>query len=211
MVEEFGATRVLDVGCGTGTLACLLAEKRIVVVGVDPALASLEVAKVKVNAERVRWIHGEVTDLPPLAVDLATMTANVAQVFLDDAGWAVTLNAIAGAVNPSGRLVFETRRPEGRAWENWNRDQTWQQLDVPDVGLVETWTDLVDVSLPLVSFRDSFHFHTDDSVLVSGSTLRFRDLEELDASLSATGWQLDEVRDAPDRPGREYVCIASRR
>ena len=35
MVTEFGATRVLDVGCGTGELACWLARLGVDVVGLD--------------------------------------------------------------------------------------------------------------------------------------------------------------------------------
>jgi SAM-dependent methyltransferase len=41
MVDEFGARSVLDIGCGTGTLACLLARRGLTVTGVDPAAASL--------------------------------------------------------------------------------------------------------------------------------------------------------------------------
>ena len=47
MVSEFGARSVLDVGCGTGTFACLLADRGIESVGVDPAAASLEIARAK--------------------------------------------------------------------------------------------------------------------------------------------------------------------
>src|SRR5215468_6102822 len=90
MVTEFGAQQVLDVGCGTGELACLLASKGIEVVGVDPAEASLEVARGKEFADRVRWIHGDATTLPPLQVDLAVMTGNVAQVFRTDEEWSAT-------------------------------------------------------------------------------------------------------------------------
>jgi ubiquinone/menaquinone biosynthesis C-methylase UbiE len=49
--------------------------------GVDPAGASLDVARAKLHVDRVRWLHGEAATLPPLHVDLATMTGNVAQVF----------------------------------------------------------------------------------------------------------------------------------
>ena len=71
MVDEFGARSLLDVGCGTGELACRLALRGVDVVGVDPAGASLDVARAKAGAERVRWIHGDATTLPQLQVDLA--------------------------------------------------------------------------------------------------------------------------------------------
>ncbi|MGM0924800.1 MAG: class I SAM-dependent methyltransferase, partial [Bacillota bacterium] len=63
MVNEFGAISVLDIGCGTGTFACRLAAKGIEVIGLDPAEASLKVAKTKHWADYVRWIHGNALDL----------------------------------------------------------------------------------------------------------------------------------------------------
>jgi hypothetical protein len=45
-------------------------------------------------------------------------------------------------------------------------------------------------------------------VLTSDSTLRFRGRGELADSLAAAGLVVDEVRDAADRPGREFVFIA---
>jgi len=53
-------------------------------------------------------------------------------------------------------------------------------------------------------------FHADGTVLTSDSTLRFRSEEELRASLRAEGFEVLELRDAPDRPGRELVFIARR-
>ena len=50
MAGEFGAESVLDVGCGTGTLACLLAGRGLEVIAVDPAAACLEVARRKPGA-----------------------------------------------------------------------------------------------------------------------------------------------------------------
>jgi ubiquinone/menaquinone biosynthesis C-methylase UbiE len=87
IADELGADRVLDVGCGTGSLAILLAESGRTVVGVDPAEASLEVARSKDGAEGVTWLHGDATTVPALDADLAVMTGNVAQVFLTDDDW----------------------------------------------------------------------------------------------------------------------------
>jgi SAM-dependent methyltransferase len=79
IVDELRARSVLDVGCGTGTFSCRLARRGIEVVAIDPAAASLDVARHEPGAERVRWIHGDAFSVPPLAVDLAVRTGNVAQ------------------------------------------------------------------------------------------------------------------------------------
>jgi ubiquinone/menaquinone biosynthesis C-methylase UbiE len=213
VVAEFGAGSVLDVGCGTGTFACLLAgsagrDREIDVTGVDPAAASLAVARSKPGADRVRWLHGDATSLPPLQVDLATMTANVAQVFLTDQDWSATLRGIHGALRPGGHLVFETRDPARRAWLDWNRTATFRRVGIPGVGEVETWVDVTEVRGDMVSFRHTFVFASDRATLTSDSTLRFRSRAEIDGSLAEAGFTVADVRDAPDRPGREWVYVA---
>jgi SAM-dependent methyltransferase len=210
MVDEFGARSVLDIGCGTGTFACMLARRGLTVTAVDPAAASLAVARAKPGADRVRWVRGDAADLPPLQVDLVTMTANVAQVFVTDAAWATALRAAYAALRPGGRLVFETRDPAAKAWLAWNRECSYKRTVVAGVGAVQTWEDVFDVSGELVSFRSTFVFESDGVVLTSESTLRFRHRDEVAAALAAAGYVVDEVRQAPDRPGRELVFIARR-
>ena len=210
LVDESGARSVRDIGCGTGSFACLLARRGIEVTAVDPAAASLDVARGKSGAAGVRWLHGDATTLPPLRVDLATMTANVAQVFLTDDAWDATLAGARAALRPDGRLVFEMRDPARRAWREWTRAATHRRVAIATVGTVETWIDLTDVRLPFVSFRTTFVFEADGATLTSDSTLRFRDEDEVRDSLHAAGFVVREVRDAPDRPGRELVFIAER-
>ncbi|MFF7314107.1 methyltransferase domain-containing protein [Streptomyces sp. NPDC008137] len=210
MTEEFGARQVLDIGCGTGVFALRLAARGIQAVGVDPAGASLDVARGKPGAERVRWIHGDATTLPPLTADLATMTGNAAQEITGPEDWRAFLRGARAALRPGGRLVFETRNPARRAWEEWNREATYAVTEVPGTGPVEYWVELLDVSGPLVTFRQVYRFAADGQVLTSRSTLRFRERREVETELVAQGFVVEDVRDAPDRPGREYVFVARR-
>jgi SAM-dependent methyltransferase len=208
IAAEFGARSLLDVGCGTGILARRAAGQGMDVTGMDPAAASLDVARAKPGAERVRWLHGDATELPELQVDLATMTANVAHVFLTDQDWAATLRGVHAALRPGGHLVFEVRDPARRAWERWTRDNTYQSLDLPGIGRVETWWEVTEVDGALVSYRRSYVFAADGATLTSDSTRRFWARDEIESLLLAAGYELDEVRDAPDRPGWEWVFIA---
>jgi SAM-dependent methyltransferase len=210
IAAEFGAESVVDVGCGTGTLACLLARRGLQVTAIDPAAGSLQVARRKPGADRVRWLHGDATVLPALQADLVTMTGNVAQVFVTGQEWAAALQAARQALRPGGRVVFESRDPAKKAWLEWNRDLTDRRVVIPSTGPVRTWTDLTRVEGNLVSFRMTFVFERDGTVLTSDSTLRFRSRDELADSLAAVGLTAEEVRNAPDRPGREFVFIARR-
>src|SRR5262245_14115126 len=111
IADEFNAHAVIDLGCGTGSLACRLAALGKEVVGFDPAAASLDVAQRKASADRVRWITGTAAQLQGLHADLIIMTGNVAQVFVTDEEWTVTLHACRDALRPCGRLVCEVRDP----------------------------------------------------------------------------------------------------
>ncbi|WP_114561142.1 class I SAM-dependent methyltransferase [Desertihabitans aurantiacus] len=209
LAEELGARSVLDVGCGTGSLAVRLARRGLDVVGVDPAAASVDVARTKPDADRVRWVVGTVPDVLPLQVDTATLTGNVAQVFLTDADWLATLRATRAALRPGGVLVLEARRPEARAWEAWTEPLTRQRVRTA-YGLVERWSEVTAVDGELVTFTSPTTFHADGTRVASASTLRFRPRAAVEASLVEAGLELLDVRDAPDRPGLEWVYLARR-
>jgi ubiquinone/menaquinone biosynthesis C-methylase UbiE len=211
MVDEFGARSVLDLGCGTGVFALLLAERGVEVIGVEPAAAMLEVARGKAGAEWVTWIHGDASAIPSdVVVDMVTMTANVAQVFLTDDDWLATLAACHRAQRPGGWLVFETRDPTARAWEGWTEERTRTTTVIPGVGRVTEWVQVTDVDGELVTFESPNVFEADGTTIVSRSTLCFRSRKAIESSLVRSGFVVEDVRDAPDRPGRELVFVARR-
>lgn len=209
IIKELGAQSVLDIGSGTGCLASRLVEQGLKVIGVEPAKASLDFAKQKIKSEQVQWVFGDASSLPPLRADLAIMTGNVAQVFLTDQSWHEALLNIRKSLTPNGHLVFEVRNPAKKDWLEWTREKTYQRINIPNVGYIEEWYDLLDVSKDLVSFQWTCIFESDGQTLVSKSVLRFREREEIEASLKKTGFKLKQLRDAPDRPGQEFVFIAT--
>src|ERR1700737_1876223 len=121
IADELGARGVLDIGCGTGTFALLLADRGLEVTGLDPAGGSLDVARAKPHSERVRWICGDAKALPALQVDLATMTGNVAQAIVDPSDWDGTLRGIYNVLRPGGHLVLERPDPARRACKGRHR------------------------------------------------------------------------------------------
>jgi hypothetical protein len=67
-----------------------------------------------------------------------------------------------------------------------------------------------DISWPVVRLRWTFVFGSDGQRLTSVSALRFRGRDEIETDLLDNGFELLDVRDAPDRPGREFVFVARR-
>lgn len=214
LVDEFGASAVLDIGCGTGTLCSRLAiERGLRVLGVDPARASVDVARTKTGADRVTWLVGTAVDVAAdlshrQQYDLATMTANVAQVFLRDEEWIANLRAIQTCLRPGGYLAFESRVPSDRGWERWTKELTHQVVEVEGEGPVEDWVQVTKVDGEFVTFESPTIFRADGECIDSTSTLRFRSKEALCRSLTEAGFTKTEVRDLPYAPGRGWLMVA---
>jgi hypothetical protein len=64
---------------------------------------------------------------------------------------------------------------------------------------------VTEVALPLVTFEGSTAIG--EEIMRSTSTLRFRERNELERDLGRHGFNLLDVRDAPDRPGKEMVFL----
>ncbi|GAA1235088.1 class I SAM-dependent methyltransferase [Oryzihumus leptocrescens] len=193
LARTLAARRIVDVGCGTGTLAIELAEQADHVTGLDPAAGMLHAARAKPGAEAVTWVQGTAADLPGSAFDLAVMTGHVAQVFVTEVQWAATLGQLSRVLAPGGVLAFETRNPAAQAWRRWTPEGSREEAVIAG-RRVESWHEVTEVGEATVSFTTHHLLGADPAEHVeSRSTLAFRDLPTLERTLEAAGFSVETV------------------
>jgi ubiquinone/menaquinone biosynthesis C-methylase UbiE len=104
--------RALDLACGTGTLAMLLAEEGWSVTGLDRSAAMLAQAAAKFTpAANVRLLQADMRcpgpELPAAAFDLATCTYDSLNYMSDEHDLAACFHAAAVALAPGGLYVAD--------------------------------------------------------------------------------------------------------
>jgi len=212
-------SRVLDLGCGTGRLTLAMAGRGHHVTGVDPARASLDLALSKPGAGRVTWVEGTSSVVTTDAFDTALMTSHVAQFVLGDAEWAGALADLARALVPGGRLAFDTRDPDDRAWERWNPVGSRRHVMLPDGRGLEHWSEITGVRVTGGggTLVDGSHHYAFDSGerLRADATMRWRTEAELRSSVARAGLTVESLfggwgREPVGRGDGEFLVVASR-
>jgi SAM-dependent methyltransferase len=204
---------ILEMGCGTGRLACDLAAWGHVVAGADPAAAMLDVARNRPGGEKVRWVEADAAGLSVgTRYDLIIMTGHAFQVLLEDREVRAALANFRRHLAAGGRLAFETRNPAVREWDTWIPEETREQVEVPGFGRVEVHYDIASEEGQLVTFETHFRFAADD-IVVAPHTLRFMGQAELAAFLAEAGftdvaWYGDWDRSAIGPKSQEIIVVA---
>jgi SAM-dependent methyltransferase len=216
------AGHVVDLGCGTGLLACELAMRGYRVTGIDPSPCMLQVARHRPEGKRVTWIEGDAGALAFVGpVDLLLMTGHVAQVFLDESALRATLAAARRAVRQGGRIAFESRHPAARAWETWTPEASRRRVQTAEGGVVDVWHERQERAAapdPLTDGRVAFTTHyrfgeNGGETIEARSELRFWTRDELNRLLNQAGFaRIDWYGDwngAPlDDTSREMIAVA---
>jgi SAM-dependent methyltransferase len=203
---------ILDVGCGTGLLACALAARGHRVTGADPATAMLAVARSRPGGEQVHWIETDAAGLSePTRFDLIIMTGHVFQLLLSDGDIRAALGNVRRHLAPGGRIAFETRNPDAREWQYWSPRETRRRVDTA-AGLADVHYDISEVTGELVTYEMCIRFPDGEQAVVP-DTLRFMGQAELAGFLTGAGltgisWYGDWDRSpvGPDSP--EIIVIA---
>lgn len=181
---------VLDLGCGTGTLCCALAERGHQVTGVDPAAAMLAVARNKPHADQVEWVESSAQNYrADRRFDLIVMTGHAFQILLTDAEGLAALETMRGHLNERGRVAFETRNPRVDWAGEWAaRPPVVRRL--PGGEVVETLS-VTGQDGEFISFRTSYRFP--HQTLTTSSTLRLPSREHVEALIAGSGLMVRDV------------------
>jgi SAM-dependent methyltransferase len=212
LAASAGVSRAVDLGCGTGTLARMIASGGARVVGVDPDPEMLRVARSKDPEGRVDWRLGYSDVLEPESAEFAVMSGHVAQVFVEDDAWLAALRDLRRALVPGGLLAFESRNPDAREWEAWTRGRILRTVDTAE-GAVEFWHETAVVDLPRVSYDTLARNLRTGEATTNRDVLAFRDERTLRASLAQAGLEVDHVygdwdRTAPATASPDLIVIA---
>lgn len=190
VTDEADARRIVDLGCGTGSLTVTLAGQGRTVVGIDPAEAMLAFARARPGGDAVEWRCGTAELIEPASADLVVMSGNVAMHLIGE-DWAGALRRIAAGLVPGGRLAFETRNPVRRAWERWN--QTPTERTTPAGQVVESESTSAPDADGVVLMRIRNAFPDDGAVVEVDQHLQFRSEARVRADLAAAGLTVERI------------------
>ncbi len=212
-----GGGAVLDLGCGTGRLACRIAAEGGAVVGVEPTAGMLGRARARPGGEAVTWVESDGQSLRlDRRFDLIYMTGNAFQALLSDEAAVALLAAAARHLKPEGRFTFETRNPGRRAWLGWTPDQTREVVRSAARGRVEVFYDAVaEADSGIVRIAQHCRFLDQGTTRIGRSRIRFIERDHLEgllarAGLAATAWYGDWDRGACTPASKEIVAITGR-
>lgn len=199
---------ILDLGCGTGTLCCALAEGGHQVTGVDPAAAMLAVARKKTHAESVEWVESSAQNYrSDRRFDWVFMTGHAFQVLLSDADALAAFTTMLRHLKPRGKVAFETRNPS----LDWASE--WAKRPIRKLAAnVSEQLEIISHDDEFISFRTTYRFP--DATLTTSSTLRFPSREHVEDLLTRSGLAITTVfGDWDHRPfdrahSREMIFIA---
>jgi len=208
---------VLDVGCGTGMLACAIAQTGLAVTGADPAAGMLAVARSRPGGDTVRWVHARAQELD-LGQPFATiyMTGHAFQAIVDDDDAVAALAAMARHLEADGSVIFESRNPAREEWRDWTPAAPPDEASSPTFGRVlESYDTRYDHDSGIAELTHFYDFPDTGRRLTGSSRLRFRSRARLADLLAAAGlaareWLGDWSGGSCEAASKEIIVVAGR-
>ncbi len=180
---------ILDLGCGTGMLACRIAAEGLAVMGTDPSFNMLAIARTRPGAELVDWIPSAAENLRlAQRFDLAYMTGHAFQALMTDEQAVAILKTAQRHLARGGRFAFETRNPAARAWLAWTPVTSRRLVEAQGHGRIEQTVEAVhEAATGIVFLRHRYRF-LDQGIEHQGtSRIRFIDQAHLAQLIAEAG------------------------
>jgi SAM-dependent methyltransferase len=189
--QIMSADRVLDVGCGTGSLLRRARDEghpgRLC--GFDPDKGRMALAQ---DRDDIEWVLADAASVRgDREFDLAVMTGHAFQELVTDDVVRSSLAAIRNALLAGGRFVFETRDPQGSPWEEWD-GMSFTAVNPEDGGVVSVSYKIISVTGDVVQMTETMAGQWWDEPQVGHGTLRFLDAGTLAGFLGEAGFGITE-------------------
>lgn len=179
---------VLDLGCGTGLIACRLALAGHSVVAVDPAEAMLDVGRRSLGGERVTWVNSTAQSFQcGRSFDRILMTGNAFQVLLSPSDLRRCFRVMRGHLSRGGRIAFETRNPLVSWQDRWDYEIELKT----DLGLVREKRRWLSLDGSSIHFELEYEFP--HKTLRSESKIRLWTLAEIESEFKGAGLERVEL------------------
>ena len=215
-IAQHDPIKLLDGACGTGNLSFELARSDISVVGVDIAPAMIEIAQNKALSfpHPIRFLEADLTDFDlNETFDCATCLYDSLNYILDPQKLRAAFAGFARHVERGGVLVFDMNTPLALT-----ADLFTQRSFDPRKPLQYDWHAAYDAQTKITEVAMSFTRTDSNGTQQKWSEThreRAYELEEVEAMLTATGWETLKIYDAytinpPHQKSERWFWMARR-
>lgn len=220
---------VLELGCGTGRVALMLAESGYSVTGLDLSNQMLDIFREKLASQddcvrgRVSIVHGNMADFR-LRKQFGMIIApfRVFQALTDDNDIDNALSLIREHLSTDGVFIINVFRPNETIGENWCFPETiqWERHDeISGCHVVKThWGDRIDLENQIIYPHFAYEVRRPDGSVertTDDLALKYYYQEQLADRLGSAGFVVTEGYGWYDKSsieeGRELILVCKRK
>lgn len=205
LARAASAARILDLGCGTGTLMAAIAAAypHKTLAGADPAQAMLAIAQQKTDS--VRWVCSSAENLDlDITFDLIILSGHAFQVFLTREQRIAALQTIQRHLSPDGIVLFDSRNPQTEEWREWTPEQTRETRISDEFGDIISWNDVTEHD-GFIRYSTFYQMGENGQTFSAVSDIAFPSFAEICDAVEYSGLTISRVcgdwQHSPFQPG----------